>query len=59
MWFTRAKVTKRLEEIKVLERIFFPVAEQPNSGIGRLIVEVSRSYTIIHTVTHTHSVGLL
>ena len=29
----------------------------PVSGIGRLIVEVSRSHTIRHT--HTHTEGLL
>jgi hypothetical protein len=34
-----------------------PVAQQPNSGLGHLIVEVSRSHTIRHT--HTHQVGLL
>jgi hypothetical protein len=35
--------------------LFFPVAQQPNSGLGRLAVEVSRS----HSIRNTHSVGLL
>ena len=34
---------------------FFSVAQQPESGLGRLIVKVSRS----HTHRHTHPVGLL
>jgi hypothetical protein len=29
----------------------FPVAQQPNSGLGRLKVKVSRS----HTIRHKHS----
>jgi hypothetical protein len=39
----------------------FPVAQQPKPALGRLIVEVSRSYTPphTHTHTHTHTVGLL
>ena len=35
--------------------ISFPVAQQPDWGIGRLVVEVSRTHTI--TDTYTHSVG--
>jgi hypothetical protein len=31
--------------------ISFPVMQKPNSGLGCLIVEVSRS----HTHTHTHT----
>jgi hypothetical protein len=34
---------------------FFPVAQQPNSGLGRLIIEVYTS----HTIRKTHRVGLL
>jgi hypothetical protein len=36
--------------------IYISVAQQPNSGLSRLIVEVSRSHTI---KTHTHRIGLL
>jgi hypothetical protein len=32
---------------------YFFVAQQPNSGLGRLTVEVSGSHTIRHTHTHT------
>ena len=39
------------------DAIFFSVAQKPNFGLGRLIVEVSRSYTIRNT--HTRPVGLL
>jgi hypothetical protein len=35
--------------------IFFSVAQQPNSGLDRLTVAVSRSHTIRHTHTHTHT----
>jgi hypothetical protein len=35
--------------------IFFSAAQQPKLGLGRLIVEVSRS----HIIRHTHPVGLL
>jgi hypothetical protein len=31
------------------------VAQQPKAGLGRLIVEVSRSHTFIHTHTHIHT----
>ena len=34
---------------------YFSVAQQPNSGPGRLTVDVSRS----HTIRHIHSLGLL
>jgi len=27
----------------------FSVTQQPNSGLGHLMVEVSRSHTVIHT----------
>jgi len=37
----------------------FFVAQQPKSALGRLIVEVSRSHTIKHTHTDTHSVESL
>jgi len=33
--------------------MFLPVAKQPSFGLGRLAVEVYRSYT--HTHTHTHA----
>jgi hypothetical protein len=33
----------------------FSMLEQPNSGPGCLIIEVSRSHTITHTHTHTHT----
>jgi predicted signal transduction protein with EAL and GGDEF domain len=39
--------------------IFCPVAQQPNKGLGRLIVEVSRSHIQTHTHTHTQPAGLL
>ena len=34
-------------------QIFLSVVQQPNSCLGRLIVEVSRSHTIRYTHTHT------
>jgi hypothetical protein len=34
---------------------YFSVAQQSNSGLGRLIVEVSISHTIRHTHTHTQT----
>jgi hypothetical protein len=37
------------------KRMFSSVAQQPNAGLDRLNVEVSRS----HTIWHTHEVGLL
>jgi hypothetical protein len=39
----------------------FFVLLQPNSGLDRLVVDVSRSHTIRFTYTHTytHTVGLL
>jgi len=37
----------------------FSVAQWPNSGLGRLIVKVSRSHTIRHTHTQLHTIGLL
>jgi len=36
-----------------LHRLIFPVAQQPHSGLGCLMVEVSGS----HTHTHTHTLG--
>jgi len=30
-------------------------AQQPNSGLGHLVFEVSTAYTIEHTHTHQHS----
>jgi len=33
---------------------FLSVTQETNSGLGRLSVEVSRSYTVRHTHTHTH-----
>jgi hypothetical protein len=35
--------------------VFFSVSQNPNSYLGHLIVEVSRSHQIIHTHTHTHT----
>ena len=43
--------------ISHLPLILFSVMQQPNSGPCCLVFEVSRSYTIRHT--HTHSVGFL
>ena len=40
---------------KLLYIDFFSVAQQPNSGPRRLVVEVSRSHTHTHTHTHTHA----
>jgi hypothetical protein len=37
-----------------MSNIFFSVAQQPNSGLGRLVVKVSRS----HTIRYTQPVGL-
>jgi hypothetical protein len=34
---------------------FFPMVQQLKSGLGRLVLEISRS----HSVTRTHSIGLL
>ena len=41
--------------------VFIFVAQQPHSGLGRLIDGVSRSHThaYTHTHTNTHPVGLL
>jgi hypothetical protein len=46
----------RLQKTTVL----FVVLE-PNTGLGRLVIKVSRTHTIrrTHARTHTHSVGLL
>ena len=38
-----------MEVRTVRRRVLFYVASQPNSGLGRHIVEVSRSHTIVHT----------
>ena len=38
-------VTRQTDIRSVVSCISFPVAQQPNSDLGRLIVEVSRSYT--------------
>jgi hypothetical protein len=48
-------------DLSALGIIFFVcVSEQPNSGQGRLVVEVARSHTHTHTHAHTHeSVGFL
>jgi hypothetical protein len=50
---------RKLKNYAVITRIYsyhsFIVAQQLNSSPGRLIVEVSRSYTVIHTHTHTHT----
>jgi len=35
--------------------IFFSADQQTTSGLGSLIVEVSRSHTPRHTHTHTHT----
>ena len=45
--------------VTVRNKFFVPL--QPNSGLDRLIVDVSRSYTIRfpHTHTYIHTVGLL
>jgi hypothetical protein len=42
-----------LSHSRFLILVFFPLAKQPNSGLGRLIVEVSRSHTIRHTPGRT------
>ena len=34
---------------------FFSVTHHPNSDLGRLIAEVSKSHTIRHTHTHTRT----
>jgi hypothetical protein len=33
------------------------VVQQPNWGLGRLLVVVSKSHTIRQTHTHTHTIG--
>jgi len=40
---------------RTLHVLFLPWRQQPKSGPGRLIVEVSRSHAIRHTHTHTHT----
>jgi hypothetical protein len=35
--------------------MYFFTAQKPKSAVGRITVEVSRSYTIRHTHTHTHT----
>jgi len=35
--------------------VFFSVAQQPKSGLGHLLVDVSRSQLDTHTHTHTHT----
>jgi hypothetical protein len=47
-----ANATKNEPSDSLNMRIIF-VAQQPNSGLSRLIVEVPRSHTIRHTHTHT------
>ena len=53
--FTLTSVCDDLAQLMLLSisstQPFFSVAQQPNSGLGPLIVEVSRS--------HTNAVGLL
>ena len=34
---------------------FLSVAQEPNSGVDNLVIEVSRLHTIRHTHTHTHT----
>ena len=38
-----------------MDRKFFPVVQQPHCGLGRLIIDVSRS----DTIRHAHPLGLL
>ena len=47
----------RMQKIWWLNKpfFFFSVVQKPNSGLGRLIVEDSRSHTIRQTHTHTHT----
>jgi hypothetical protein len=35
--------------------LVFPVAQEPNWGLGRLIADVSRSLALRHTHTHTYN----
>ena len=45
-----------LDVTETISQVFFlSAARHPNRGLGRLIVEVSRS----HTIRHKHQVGLL
>jgi hypothetical protein len=51
-----AKVLFRPDELAPwISEAFFFVTQEPNSGLSRLIVEVSRS----HTIRHTQPVGFL
>jgi hypothetical protein len=49
------KRTDHLEDGVYYNIIYFSVAQLPNSGLGRLTVEVSRSQLDTHTHTHTHT----
>jgi len=40
--------TSGIAQIKIHLYFLFSVAQQPNSGLGRLTVEISRSHTIRH-----------
>jgi len=40
--------------LNLSESYFFPVAEQPQSGLDRLIVQFSRQQ---HSIRYTHPVG--
>jgi len=40
--------TSGIAQIKVHLYFLFSVAQQPNSGLGRLTVEISRPHTIRH-----------
>jgi len=39
----------------MVKRVFFNVTQQPNAGVGRLIVEVCISHTSGHTHTRQDS----
>jgi len=54
-WYQTACVTFRNRTslsfmLYTTENALFVVAQQPNSGLGRLIFEVSRSHTHTHTL---------
>jgi len=47
--------TKKISSPRTRNYVFIFAAQQPNSILGRLIVEVYRLHAIRHTHTHTHT----
>jgi len=53
---TFTRMNKHISGLKGPRTFYLFLLElQPNLGLGRLVVKVSRSYTIRRTHTHTHT----